>query len=136
MTGTAAAIERLINFHRRIDDFEETRSAPANAAWIVLYFKLAQRLDKVLSIGNEVRDHANGDQVLQGEISTQTYQYNYKEISQNIGERHQHQGIGIGIYARFIYFLVAGAEAFDRHVTAAECFHHTLAADRLPPSHR
>ena len=60
----------LLNLGREIDHFEDTlRSGKRRLDRVVHVRQLAQRLDEVLGIGNEGRDHANGDQILQGKIA-------------------------------------------------------------------
>ncbi len=120
----------VIHFCGRIDHFEDTLGAcQGGLDGIVHVRQLAQRLDEVLGIGNEGRDHPDGHETLQCEVAPQAHQHNDKEVAQHPGERHEHERVRIGIHPRFVDFLIAGAEALDGALAAAEGLDHALAAD-------
>ena len=62
-------------------------------------------------------------------ISAETHKHDHEKIAEHVGKWHQHEGIGIGIHACRVDFLVAGAEPLDGRFAAAECLDDTLTAD-------
>ena len=107
----------VVHLRWGIDDFEDSfRTGKCGLDRVVHIRKLTQRLDKVLGVGNESRNHADRHETLKCQISTQTHEHDDEEITEYIGERHQHEGVGVGIDTRRIHFLVAGAEAFDGNI--------------------
>ena len=92
---------------------------------------MPQRVDEIAPVGDEGHHGAHRGQPQQRQPPAQAGNRDHEQVAQLVGQRHQQQGIGVGVDPGVVHFLVALAKGLDHRLVAAEGLDHPLAADGL-----
>ena len=122
----------IINLRRYVKNLEYS-FAPCKGGLngVVHIRKLAKGLDKVLSIDDEGGNNTDRYQPFQGNPPSNGCNDNDKEVSKNVGQRHEHHGVAVGIDCRLKNFLVLTLKPLNHFGVSPECLDHFEPADGL-----